>query len=67
VANASHELRTPLTADRTVLQVALAGPDATAAALRSACEGTALTAAARTEGGLDVTVRFPTTAVTYLL
>ena len=38
VANASHELRTPLTAQRTVLQVALADPDATAQTLRSACE-----------------------------
>ena len=38
VANASHELRTPLTAERTVLQVALADPDATTASLRSACE-----------------------------
>jgi len=38
VANASHELRTPLTAEKTVLQVALADPDATAATLRSACE-----------------------------
>jgi len=38
VANASHELRTPLTAERTLLQVALADPDATAQALRSACE-----------------------------
>ncbi|MFB4297623.1 ATP-binding protein [Actinomadura sp. NTSP31] len=38
VANASHELRTPLTAGRTVLQVALAEPDATAQSLRSACE-----------------------------
>jgi signal transduction histidine kinase len=38
VANASHELRTPLTAERTVLQVALADPDATAQTLRSACE-----------------------------
>jgi signal transduction histidine kinase len=38
VANASHELRTPLAAERTVLQVALADPDASAAALRSACE-----------------------------
>ncbi|TDB81344.1 HAMP domain-containing sensor histidine kinase [Micromonospora sp. KC721] len=37
VANASHELRTPLTAERTVLQVALADPDATAETLRSAC------------------------------
>jgi len=38
VANASHELRTPLTAGKTVLQVALADPGATAATLRSACE-----------------------------
>ena len=38
VANASHELRTPLTAERTLLQVALADPDASAATLRSACE-----------------------------
>ena len=38
VANASHELRTPLTVERTLLQVALADPDATAPALRSACE-----------------------------
>jgi signal transduction histidine kinase len=37
VANASHELRTPLTAERTLLQVALADPDASAAALRSTC------------------------------
>jgi signal transduction histidine kinase len=38
VANASHELRTPVTAEKTVLQVALADPQATAVALRSACE-----------------------------
>jgi signal transduction histidine kinase len=38
VANASHELRTPLTAERTLLQVALADPDADAGTLRSACE-----------------------------
>jgi signal transduction histidine kinase len=38
VANASHELRTPLTAERTILQVALADPDAGADTLRSACE-----------------------------
>ena len=38
VANASHELRTPLTAERALLQVTLADPDATAQALRSACE-----------------------------
>ena len=38
VANASHELRTPLTAEKTVLQVALADPDASTVMLRSACE-----------------------------
>jgi signal transduction histidine kinase len=38
VANASHELRTPLTGQRTLLQVALADPDATADELRAACE-----------------------------
>jgi len=38
VANASHELRTPLTAERALLQVALADPDADPATLRSACE-----------------------------
>jgi signal transduction histidine kinase len=37
VANASHELRTPLTAERALLQVALADPDATADSLRAAC------------------------------
>jgi signal transduction histidine kinase len=38
VANASPELRTPLTAERALLQVALADPDASAQTLRSACE-----------------------------
>jgi signal transduction histidine kinase len=38
VANAAHELRTPLTAERTVLQVALADPGASAATLRAACD-----------------------------
>jgi signal transduction histidine kinase len=38
VANASHELRTPLSAERTLLQVALADPDATVETLRSACQ-----------------------------
>ena len=37
VANASHELRTPLTAERALLQVALADPDADPDALRRAC------------------------------
>jgi signal transduction histidine kinase len=38
VANASHELRTPLAGQRTLLQVALADPDATPTSLRAACE-----------------------------
>ncbi len=38
VANASHELRTPLTLERTLLQVALADPDASERTLRAACE-----------------------------
>jgi signal transduction histidine kinase len=38
VANASHELRTPLTRQRTLAQVALSDPDATAASLRAAHE-----------------------------
>ena len=38
VANASHELRTPLTLERTLLQVALADPDASATTLRTTCE-----------------------------
>jgi signal transduction histidine kinase len=38
VANASHELRSPLAAGRTVLEVAVADPDATTATLRSACQ-----------------------------
>jgi len=38
VANASHELRTPLAAERTLIQVALADPDATAESLRSICQ-----------------------------
>ncbi len=38
VANASHELRTPLTVQRTLLQLTLADPAASADTLRSACE-----------------------------
>jgi signal transduction histidine kinase len=38
VANASHELRTPLAGQRTLLQVALADPDADVKALRQICE-----------------------------
>ncbi|HLY35925.1 MAG TPA: HAMP domain-containing protein, partial [Candidatus Limnocylindria bacterium] len=37
VANAAHELRTPLTVERTLLQVALADPDASASRLRATC------------------------------
>jgi signal transduction histidine kinase len=38
VANASHELRTPLTLERTLVEVALADPNATAETLRATCE-----------------------------
>ena len=38
IANAAHELRTPLAAERTVLQVALRDPEASAASLRAACD-----------------------------
>ncbi len=38
VANASHELRTPLTLERTLVEVALADPDADADELRRTCE-----------------------------
>jgi signal transduction histidine kinase len=38
VANASHELRTPLAAERTLLQVALADPEASADTLRETCQ-----------------------------
>ncbi len=38
VANASHELRTPRARQRTVLQVAIADPDATVDSLRAAAE-----------------------------
>jgi signal transduction histidine kinase len=38
VANASHELRTPLAGQRTLLQVALADPDASVESLRATCE-----------------------------
>lgn len=38
VANASHELRTPLTLERTLLQVALADPNASAQTLRATGE-----------------------------
>jgi signal transduction histidine kinase len=38
VANAAHELRNPLTLERTLLQVALADPNASATTLRATCE-----------------------------
>lgn len=38
VANASHELRTPLAGQRTLLQVALADPNADTVSLKAACE-----------------------------
>jgi signal transduction histidine kinase len=38
LANASHELRTPLAGQRTLIQVALADPHASAETLRSTCE-----------------------------
>jgi signal transduction histidine kinase len=65
VANASHELRTPITYDRTLLEVALADPDATVGSLRATCEELlessqgqeglieALLALASSERGLD--------------
>lgn len=70
VANASHELRTPLTAERTLLQVALADPDASAESLRSTCEELltlsrqqerlieSLLTLASSEGGVDQRQRF---------
>jgi signal transduction histidine kinase len=77
VANASHELRTPLTAERTLLQVALADPDATAQALRSACEQVlalgeaqerlieALLTLATSEGGIEQWEPFDLAAVAW--
>jgi signal transduction histidine kinase len=38
VANASHELRTPITVERTLVEVALADPDADVESLRATCE-----------------------------
>jgi signal transduction histidine kinase len=77
VANASHELRTPLTAERTLLQVALADPDATAQTLRSACEQVlalgdqqerlieALLTLATSEGGIEQWEPFDLAAVAW--
>jgi signal transduction histidine kinase len=70
VANASHELRTPLTLERTLLQVALADPEAGAAKLRATCQELlasgreherlleALLTVASSERGLDHRVPF---------
>jgi signal transduction histidine kinase len=59
VANASHELRTPLTAERTLLQVALADPDADTATLRGAC-AQVLALGARTEHLIDALLTLAT-------
>ena len=65
VANASHELRTPLARQRTLIEVALADPDASAASLRDVCRRVlatgeqqvrlfeALLTLARSQRGLD--------------
>jgi len=65
VANASHELRTPLTVARSLLEVALADPNASADDLRAACRRAlannqdqeelieALLTLARSQRGLD--------------
>src|SRR5215831_18577859 len=77
VANASHELRTPLTAERALLQVALADPDASAQTLRSACEQVlalgdqqerlieALLTLASSEGGIEQWEPFDLAAVAW--
>ena len=76
VANASHELRTPLTLERTMLEVALADPAATAATLRSTCEEVlaagqqqerlieALLTLARSQRGLDHRAPFDLAEIT---
>lgn len=65
VANSSHELRTPLARQQTLIEVALADPQATVASLRGTCERVlaagqeqerlieALLTLARSERGLD--------------
>ncbi len=76
VANASHELRTPLTLERTLVEVALADPDATVAPLRATCERVlaageqqerlieALLTLSRSQRGLDHREVFDLAAVT---
>jgi signal transduction histidine kinase len=65
VASASHELRTPLTVERTMIEVALADPGASAATYRATCQDVlaageqqerlieALLTLARSQRGLD--------------
>ncbi|MGH9213431.1 MAG: sensor histidine kinase [Acidimicrobiales bacterium] len=76
VANASHELRTPLTVERTLLEVTLADPHASASDLRATCQEIldsgaqqetlidALLTLARSERGLDRWEHFDLAAVT---
>ena len=76
VANASHELRTPLARQRTLVEVALAEPEPTAAALRAVCERVlvaggqqerlieALLTLARSQRGLDRLERVDLVAIT---
>jgi signal transduction histidine kinase len=76
VANASHELRTPLARQRTIAQVALADPQATAQALRTAHERVlasgaeqeqlieALLTLARSQAGIDKPERFDLATLT---
>jgi signal transduction histidine kinase len=59
VANAAHELRTPLTLERTLLQVALADPDATSATLRATC-GELLTVGREQEQLIDALLTLAT-------
>ncbi len=65
VANASHELRTPITLERTLVEVALADPNASVESLRACCERVrasgesqerlieALLTLARSQGGIE--------------
>jgi signal transduction histidine kinase len=59
VANAAHELRTPLTLERTLLQVALADPNATSATLRATC-GELLTVGREQEQLIDALLTLAT-------
>ena len=79
VANASHELRTPLAAERTLIQVALADPDASAESLRSTCRQlmalgeqqdrliTALLTLAISQRGLERRERFDLAKITRMV